>query len=117
MPVGQTIVKESWQPVEVQDNEKVPAIGPGTKFDFAFNSADGKPYRPGKQASLFIMVKTDPKTPGTDQGWVYGTVTRDGKRVTSAGRVQSCMGCHQSAPRDRMFGLPRTGGGGVRHER
>jgi hypothetical protein len=46
----------------------------------------------------------DPKTPGTDNGWVYGTVTADGKQVTSAGRVKSCMACHQRAPNDRVFG-------------
>jgi len=113
MPIGQTIVKESWQPVEVKDDGDVPAFGPGSNFDVATNPNDGKLYRPGKQSSLFIMVKTDPKMPGTDQGWVYGTVTPDGKRVTSAGRVQSCMACHTSAPRDRMFGLPRKDGGGV----
>ena len=41
---------------------------------------------------------------GSDAGWVYGTVTPDG-RVTSAGRVASCMGCHVDAPHERMFGL------------
>ena len=52
------------------------------------------------------MFKTDPQTPGTDEGWVYGTVTPDGQQVTSAGRVESCMMCHQGAPHDRLFGLP-----------
>jgi hypothetical protein len=51
------------------------------------------------------MFKLDPKTPGTDEGWVYGTVTADGKTVTSAGRVASRMKCHQEAPHDRLFGL------------
>ena len=53
------------------------------------------------------MYKTDPKTPGTDEGWVYGTVTADGKKVTAAGRVQSCINCHQDARNDRLFGIPR----------
>jgi hypothetical protein len=53
------------------------------------------------------MFKLDPKTPGTDEGWVYGTVSADGKQVTSAGRVESCMRCHQKAPHDRLFGLPK----------
>jgi hypothetical protein len=53
------------------------------------------------------MFKLEPGTPGTDAGWVYGTVTPDGKQVTSAGRVESCMGCHQDAPHDRLFGLAK----------
>jgi hypothetical protein len=53
------------------------------------------------------MFKLDPSTPGTDRGWAYGTVTADGKQVTSAGRVESCMRCHRKAPHDRLFGLPK----------
>src|SRR5437870_10625362 len=73
---------------------------------------DGRLYRPAARSGLFIMFKTEPGTPGTDEGWVYGTVTADGKQVTSAGRVESCMACHRDAPHDRLFGLPvevRTG--------
>lgn len=81
-PIGQTIVKESWEPSK---NITVP---------------------PTVKNALFIMTKVDPTTPGTDKGWVYGTVTADGKTVTSSGRVQSCMGCHTgSSTHDRMFGL------------
>ena len=51
----------------------------------------------------------DPKTPGTDDGWVYGTVSADGKTVTSAGRVDSCMRCHETR-KDRVFGIyPQEG--------
>ncbi len=53
------------------------------------------------------MYKTAPFAPGTDDGWVYGTVTADGKTVTSAGLVESCMSCHREAPRDRCFGIAR----------
>jgi hypothetical protein len=55
-------------------------------------------------AGLFIMMKLDPATPDTDHGWVYGTVAADRVTVTSAGRVASCMGCHESAGFDRLFG-------------
>ncbi len=72
-----------------------------------FASKDGKLYRAGEKSTLFIMVKVSPGTPGTDDGWVYGTVTADGKQVTSAGMVQNCMACHQGAPHDRLFGLAR----------
>ena len=43
--------------------------------EYAF--AEGKAYKTGAAAPLFVMVKLDPKTPGTDQGWVYGTTTAD----------------------------------------
>lgn len=62
---------------------------------------------PLTRSDLFIMAKLDPKTAGTDQGWVYGTVTPDGKTVTAAGRVESCMKCHQAARHDRLFGRGR----------
>jgi hypothetical protein len=53
------------------------------------------------------MFRLDPSTPDTDAGWVYATVTPDGQ-VTSAGRVASCMGCHEtSATHERLFGVPK----------
>ena len=64
------------------------------------------PFRADKLSGLFIMYKLDPATPGTDNGWVYGTVMPDRKSVTSAGRVRSCMNCHEATPHDRLFGLP-----------
>lgn len=81
-----TIVKESWVPKKEL-------------------SSVGAHLSPDKLYALFIMTKLDSSTPGTDKGWVYGTVSADGKTVTSSGRVQSCMGCHQDAPYGRLFGL------------
>ncbi len=40
-----------------------------------------------------------------DEGWGYGTISVDRKTVSSAGRVASCMRCHDSAPHGRLFGL------------
>jgi hypothetical protein len=37
---------------------------------------------------------------------VLALVSADGKRVLSAGRIESCMKCHQDAPNDRVFGRP-----------
>ncbi|MCW5823891.1 MAG: cytochrome P460 family protein [Cyanobacteria bacterium TGS_CYA1] len=79
--VGQTIVKEAWIP------------------------DDSQPPKPEKQSSIFIMTKMDPLTKNTDNGWIYGTVTPDGKTVTSAGRVETCMKCHLETKNDRLFGL------------
>jgi len=52
------------------------------------------------------MFRLDPSTPDTDAGWVYATVTAAGQ-VTAAGRVASCMGCHEtSATHERLYGVP-----------
>jgi hypothetical protein len=118
--VGQVVVKEAWAP------EEVPAGTPQTPVRRAARvrrggaveevqeeflpyarGADGKFYHAKEKAALFIMLKLEPGTPGTDEGWVYGTVTPDGKRVTAAGRLESCMGCHQDAPHDRLFGVAK----------
>ncbi len=117
-PVGQVVVKEAWVPEEVRDGER-PA-GPGdmrrklkvrrggqwVEEEVAFDPyvrRDSQLYRAKEKAGLFILFKADPEAPGTDEGWVYGTVTPDGKQVTSAGRVESCMSCHRDAPHDRLF--------------
>lgn len=125
VPVGQVLVKQSWLPEEVagrkpevperiilQETIKEPTTKkekPSLALDanhfWPYARKDGKVFRATKQADLFIMVKLDPSTPGTDNGWVYGTVTADGKTVTSAGKVESCMKCHQDAKADRLFGL------------
>jgi hypothetical protein len=120
--VGQVIVKESWVPEEVKDPkfdrphqiETTPPGGPpfshklsdGDHFD-PFVEKDGKLYKASKPAGLFVMIKLASKTEGTDNGWVYGTLSADGKEVTAAGKVESCMKCHQDAKHDRLFGLSR----------
>jgi len=89
-PTGQVVVKESWMP----------------NLDSAGKAIAGG-AKPTEKRDLFIMYKLDAKTPGTDQGWVYGTTTADGKTVTSVGRVQSCMSCHIQTDNDRLFGLKK----------
>lgn len=90
---GFVIVKESWTAREVPEHQS----------DVV---KDGKFYRPDIRSDLFVMAKLDWWTDGTDNGWVYGTVSPDGKTVTSSGKVESCMGCHVKAKNDRLFGLP-----------
>jgi hypothetical protein len=104
-PLGQVIVKEAWFPKATTVDQKpddshveIPGWHPTDLNDPGVSTKQG----------LFVMTKLDPKTPGTDEGWVYGTITPDGKTITSAGRVQSCMSCHTSAPHGRMFGLAKT---------
>jgi hypothetical protein len=88
-PSGQIIVKETFLPVEGQGGIK----------------AEGKEYKAGERGPLFLMMRFEPGTEGTDEGWVYATLSPDGKQVTSAGRLDSCMGCHVEAGDDRVFGV------------
>lgn len=97
-PIGQIIVKEAWVPEEIQGGPS------GGSHSNDRVEREGRIYRPARVSGLFVMMKLDPATPDTDQGWVYGTVAEDRATVTSAGRVASCMGCHESAPFDRLFG-------------
>lgn len=129
---GQVIVKESWVPLELEGKPKGPQylaprpraakpiepprdlapIGKLATFTYQgifdpFTEKAGKWYKADRRGELFIMMKLDPKTAGADDGWVYGTVSADGKKVTSAGRVASCMKCHDTRP-TRLFGLKRA---------
>jgi hypothetical protein len=115
-PVGQAVVKEAWAPEEVADDGsplrpvslEVEVRGHSRRREFVpYARQGGRLYHAREKSGLFIMLKLDRATPGTDEGWVYGTVTADGLRVTSAGRVESCMGCHRDAPHDRLFGLAK----------
>jgi hypothetical protein len=104
-PVGQALVKESWVPVEVDGGTYDGIAGTQPQEGMIITAADGKRYRLDSAGPLFIMFKMDAVTPGTDQGWVYGTVMPDRKTITSRGRVASCMECHAEGTQDRLFGL------------
>jgi hypothetical protein len=94
------LVKESWEPKEVTASEEsmksrsdaagsyVPGLEKG-----------GKHYTIGNKHALFIMLKEGSR-------WQYGTVTADGAKVTQSGNIASCVGFHQDAKPDRLFGLP-----------
>jgi len=78
------------------------------KESFAAVAAGGA-LTAGDRTDLFVMTKVGAGE-GTDLGWVYGTVAPDGT-VTSAGRVASCMGCHDRDGRhERLFGVAPHGG-------
>ncbi len=117
---GQMLVKQSWTAKEVNGDEAQTVVDtPGALNDaqkslgndvirdrvIPYAKKDGKLFHAETKSSLFVIYKADAKTENTDAGWVYGTLTPDGKTVTSAGRVQSCMQCHQDAPHGRLFGL------------
>lgn len=116
--IGQTIVKQSWHPEMVSSPEKPADPDTMRAYQNTFNAQrddggshhpyiekEGTTYKASALIGLYVMTKLDPKTPGTDEGWVYGTLSPDGKTVTSSGRVASCMGCHTQVKGDRLFGF------------
>ncbi len=82
-PIGQTLIKDSFEAKQTKSKKHVP----------------------GKRYAYFIMTKLDPKTPNTDNGWIYATVDADAKTITGIGKIESCMKCHKEANHDRLFGL------------
>lgn len=125
VPAGFAIVKQTWLPEEITDPREKPAgsvdytkvirtpppKGAQTIYDgdnfYPYAVKGDKVFKATKQADLFVMMKLDPKAPDTDNGWVYATLTPDGKKVTAAGKIESCMKCHEKAPHDRLFGLKK----------
>lgn len=133
-PIGQILVKQAHAPVAVDklppyakriggllpandgaggaNENAAPGDGGATRPKPQFKGRDpyvkdgDKVYRAGEINGLFVMMKLDPKTSGTDQGWVYGTINPKTNSITAAGRIQACMKCHKEATTDRMFGYP-----------
>jgi hypothetical protein len=104
-PAGQTIVKESWHALPIDKLEGNPYADHASGHQVRrYTSRGDKFYQAGDQRELFIMFKTGPDTHGTDQGWVYGVVSADAKKVVAAGRLNNCMSCHVDAGVDRLFG-------------
>jgi len=101
-PLGQALVKETWIPTPVEElteaerSSHTPVIGP-----------DMREYVFRERGPVFVMLKAGGDHDWTDDGWVYATLTPDGSRVTTSGRLESCMKCHADAPHDRLFGPTR----------
>lgn len=112
---GQAVVKQSWkiEAVTMPDAAYNPGMFPipnadGDHFYPYAKGPDGGLFRASEPAGLFVMFRLDPSTPETDEGWVYGTVSPAGQ-VTSAGRVATCMGCHEtSATHERLYGVSKS---------
>jgi len=98
---GFAIVKQSF--VAVPAGEPKHDLGLVNTPLYDTLEVDGHWLTTGEAKGIYVMTKVGPKE-GTDAGWIYGTIDPAG-RVTSAGRVASCIGCHEDAPHDRLFGL------------
>src|SRR5262249_26304207 len=79
---GQVVVKEAWAPptaddVKAIDNQSQAKLEEHKKKfpNFGGNVDIDKPDALGPKSGLYIMCKADAKTPDTDEGWIYGTIT------------------------------------------
>jgi hypothetical protein len=117
IPVGFTVVKQSWAAVPSSRgvaSEPIPIdetfrLSSDTPAPINWVVHEGQRLEVGEQAELFVMTKVGaPDMPGTDAGWIYATLTADGTRITSSGLVEQCMGCHEAAEHERLFGLQKT---------
>jgi hypothetical protein len=104
IPVGFTIVKQSFTTKTLASKPEPSSshdLGVPKPIDWV--ESGGKILAADKPKDLFIMIKVGERD-GADHGWIYGTVSPDGK-VTSSGKVASCMKCHADATHERLFGL------------
>jgi hypothetical protein len=103
--VGQVVVKEAWQPVPSNRPGGAYALHPDTHLP-PTKEIDGQRYETGAFAGLYVMLRLDPATPNTDDGWVYATYPADGSPAT-VGRLANCMDCHVREGRGRLYGMDR----------
>jgi hypothetical protein len=105
---GFTIVKESFHATTRSPDTKPVVRGSmmmGMPAPVNWIETDHGKLFAGAYSGVYVMTKVG-KRDGTDDGWIYGTVSATGE-VTSAGRVESCMGCHTTEA-SRLFGLQET---------
>ncbi len=93
-PEGQTLVKATWHSKEIQnpaENQRVLKVN------------DSVYLQPTTPSEYFIMFKSNNTLYATDEGWIYGIVSEDGKEVINKGLIKSCMSCHDASKHDRML--------------
>jgi hypothetical protein len=110
----QVVVKESWTAEPVTDpgvKYAPPSLpenpSPAADHFYPYAKKGDALYHAGARAGLYIMFKVDPAPADSDGGWIYATITAAGQ-LTAAGRIQSCIGCHQEAEHDRLFGVHKA---------
>ena len=115
-PIGQTLVKQTWIPIEMEGvvtADPLPRFPPGMSDGSGEDPwegfhreliEEGRGWRTGDPGPVFFMHKLAPGTPGTDYGWVYGSMSPEG-HMYEVGAIASCMLCHNGAgTRNRQFG-------------
>ncbi len=94
-PTGQTIVMATYDYTQSRIT-----LGEGKSLKMN----DSLHLVPGTPRNYYIMFKSNATDYKTDNGWVYGVVTPDGKKVLQKGLIASCMRCHSESKTDRTLG-------------
>jgi hypothetical protein len=101
-PIGQVIVKETWNVKEIAYdslNKTIQQIQ---------SKNDGKWYTPTTVSELFIMYKEE-ESANNDKGWNYGTYSLENKDekplLLNNLKISSCISCHKETKYDRIFGV------------
>lgn len=93
-PDGQVLVKATWHATKTNNPEKHKGL---------LQLNDSLYLKPADKAEYFIMYKAGKVNYPTDEGWIYGIVSSDGKEVIKKGLIQSCISCHKESQSDRML--------------
>ena len=104
--VGQIVVKEAWHPQRLDPAKGLHLIHSQSQRPISAEIG-GVRYETGARAGLFAMLKVDPATPNTDEGWIYATYPPGSTEPSEFGRIASCMECHVREGQGRLFGLKR----------
>lgn len=94
-PDGQTIVMATYNYTQ---SSKTLGDGKSLRLN------DSTHLIPTTAGNFFVLYKSNAKAYKTDNGWMYGVVSGDGKRVISKGLLANCMGCHSQSKTDCMLG-------------
>lgn len=105
--VMQVLVKDSYVAKEFDPSKPGEQRSMSGVSEFELHPAmqGGKPFVPGDPIGLFVMIQLAGNPEGTDEGWIYGTVSPDGT-VTSATDAGACRDCHSKRD-NRLFGVQR----------
>ena len=103
---GQFLVKETWEAVPVPKGNNHRSSSEHASGQYLANTVmkDGFRLTTGKPKDLYIMLKQSEASDDNDAGWIYAVLSRDGQTVHKAGRIQSCIDCHEDAKHDRILG-------------
>jgi hypothetical protein len=82
------------------------AASNGTYPSHAAMAKEG--WKDGKRVVVWLMEKRRPGYDKKHGDWFYATVSPAGE-VKNAGKVASCIECHDQADNDYVFGLPAGG--------
>ena len=94
-PTGQTIVMATYDYTQSRTT-----LGEGKSLKMN----DSLHLVPATPRNYYIMFKSNATDYKTDNGWVYGVVAPDGKKVLQKGLIASCMRCHSESKTDRTLG-------------